>query len=114
MRMGRILSSIDLHPENQFKLRTMAVEAAMSERSFLRRFKEVTSCSPMDYVLRARVRKAVRLMEDHGSHRSVTEVAFACGFNDSNYFSRQFRRITGQSPRDHLKNRAFNPPSARH
>lgn len=113
MRMGRILSAIDLHPENPFDLKAMAVGTAMSERSFLRRFKEVTAFSPMDYVLRARVRKAVRLMEEQGSKRSITEIAFACGFNDSNYFSRQFRRITGQSPREHRTKGSFHPSSAR-
>ncbi len=114
MRMGRVLSAIDLHPEKEFRLPSMAASAAMSERSFLRHFKEVTSCSPAAYVIRARVGKAIRLMEERSSKRSITEVAFACGFNDSNYFSRQFRRITGHSPRDHLKKRSYHPPSARH
>ena len=114
MRMGRVLSAIDLHPEGEFRLTSMAAAAAMSERSFLRHFKEVTSCSPTDYVLRARVRKAIRLMEERGARRSITEIAFACGFNDSNYFSRQFRRIAGQSPRDHLKKQTFQSASSRH
>jgi AraC-like DNA-binding protein len=113
MRMGRILSAIDLQPEDGFRLHSMAALAAMSERSFLRRFKEVTSLSPMEYVLRARVGKAIRLMEERGSKNSITEIAFACGFNDSNYFSRQFRRIAGHSPREHLKKQASYPTSGR-
>jgi len=31
----------------------------------------------------------------------VTEIAFDVGFNDSNYFTRQFRKVTGLSPRDY-------------
>jgi AraC-like DNA-binding protein len=33
----------------------------------------------------------------------VTETAFRVGFNDRNYFTRQFRRIMGQSPREYAR-----------
>lgn len=33
----------------------------------------------------------------------VTDVAFASGFNDSNYFSRQFRGFFGISPRQYRR-----------
>jgi AraC-like DNA-binding protein len=102
MRLGRILSAIDLNPEKPFSLPSLAALAAMSERSFLRHFKEISGVPPMEYVLRARIRKAVRLMDERPSQCSITETAFACGFNDSNYFSRQFRQITGVSPRSYL------------
>ncbi|MDX2227279.1 MAG: AraC family transcriptional regulator [Verrucomicrobiae bacterium] len=39
------------------------------------------------------------------SNRPMTEIALLCGFSDSNYFSRQFRRVMGQSPRDFRKQR---------
>ena len=32
---------------------------------------------------------------------TLTEIAFDVGFNDSNYFTRQFRKATGLSPRDY-------------
>ena len=31
--------------------------------------------------------------------RTITEIAMDVGFNDSNYFARQFRRLTDRSPR---------------
>jgi transcriptional regulator GlxA family with amidase domain len=80
----------------------MAKAAAMSDRSFVRRFKEATGFSPMDYVIRKRVHRATRLLGDPGPKPSITEIAFACGFNDSNYFTRQFRRVMGSPPRNFL------------
>ncbi len=99
-RIGAVLARIDKHPEHQVSLRQLAHEAGMSERSFLRSFREAIGLSPVDYVLRARVRKAERLLMHAQSRQTITDIAFACGFNDSNYFSRVFRRFALCSPRD--------------
>jgi AraC-like DNA-binding protein/quercetin dioxygenase-like cupin family protein len=99
LRLARLLSRIDREPERDFTLAEMAEGSAMSERSFLRHFREATGFSPADYVIRTRIRRALRLMDQGDARLSVTEIAFRSGFNDSNYFARQFRRITGTSPR---------------
>ena len=101
-RLGRVLAAVDAHPEKPFRLEAMAKSAAMSERSFARHFKEATGFSPMDYVIRRRVYLATRMLETSLPKPNITGVAFACGFNDSNYFTRQFRRITGKPPREFL------------
>jgi len=45
----------------------------------------------MRHVYDERIRQATRLLADAGaSHRSVTEIAFACGFNDGSHFGRIF------------------------
>lgn len=108
-RIGAVLARIDKHPEHPVSLGELAREAAMSERSFLRSFKEATGLSPVDYVLRARVRKAERLLVAAHPRQSITEIAFACGFNDSNYFSRVFRRFALCSPRDFRATRSHAP-----
>lgn len=106
LRLAQLLSRIDREPEAVYTLGDMAVETAMSERSFLRNFREATGCSPADYVIRARIRRATQLL-DH-EDPAITDIAFRCGFNDSNYFSRQFRRITGTSPRLYRSAAAVN------
>jgi two-component system response regulator YesN len=45
-----------------------------------------------------RIQKAKLLFSDQSQHPSVSEVAYAVGFNDPLYFSRVFRKITGTSP----------------
>ncbi len=100
-RLARLLSRLDGRPESEYLLEDLAREAGMSERSFLRHFREVTGCSPADYVIRARIGKAVHLLDEEDHRVPITEIAFRCGFADSNYFARQFRRVTGTSPRLH-------------
>ena len=57
--------------------------------------------SPIDYLIRLRIRKAAELLCDDGT--KVTEAAFRVGFADGNYFSRQFRRVTGLTPGEYRR-----------
>ncbi len=59
-------------------------------------FKEFTGESFREYQNRLRVRRAAELLRD--TDLPVTDIAFACGFNDSNYFSRKFKQIIGKTP----------------
>jgi len=42
--------------------------------------------------------KAVHMLEF--ADKNITEIAFECGFTDSNYFARQFRKLMNESPGD--------------
>lgn len=54
------------------------------------------------YILRRRLEEcAKRLRDPLFDSRTVTEVAFGCGFNDASHFSRVFKARFGQSPRDY-------------
>jgi AraC family L-rhamnose operon transcriptional activator RhaR/AraC family L-rhamnose operon regulatory protein RhaS len=81
--------------------------AEMTNRSvnqFLRIFRQATQMSPMEYLIRLRVLKAVRLLPQ--DTLTVTDVAYRVGFNDSNYFSKQFKRFIGVTPysyRQHMQ-----------
>jgi AraC-like DNA-binding protein/quercetin dioxygenase-like cupin family protein len=103
MRLGRVLSWVEQHACEKLTMVELARQAAMSERTFLRRFREATGYSPIDYVIRARIRRATEWLASSNTRLSITEIAFRCGFQDSNYFSRQFRRFTGTSPREYRR-----------
>jgi AraC-like DNA-binding protein/quercetin dioxygenase-like cupin family protein len=77
-------------------LEELAGQARMSASGFKRAFKAVTGASPIDYVLQTRLARACELLRD--PELTVTEAALAAGFNDSNYFARQFRRRMGCAP----------------
>ena len=50
----------------------------------------------ISYLIRLRINRAADLLRH--SNNNVTEVALEVGFNDSNYFTRQFKRVVGMSP----------------
>ena len=74
----------------------LAQRLGVSERHLNRCFQQEMGLPPMTYLNRYRVKCAKELLEQ-GDH-SVTEVALAVGFSDSNYFGRVFRQEVGVSP----------------
>jgi AraC-like DNA-binding protein len=53
-----------------------------------------------DYILKQRVERCREdLLNPAFAHRSITEIAFSWGFNNSNHFSRCFKQAFGLSPR---------------
>jgi AraC family transcriptional regulator of arabinose operon len=65
------------------------------------RFREQFGDAPIRYLHRLRMRHAAHLLRD-GRH-NVSEVADAVGFQDALFFSRQFRKHYGVSPRDYRR-----------
>jgi AraC-like DNA-binding protein len=88
---------IDEHAEEAVDLERAAREAGVSAFHFLRTFRNVLGVTPHQYLIRARLRRAARLLA--GDDRSITDVAFDVGFGDLSNFVRTFHRAAGVSPR---------------
>jgi len=97
MRLGEVLSFMERHLDQDISVGELAGIAHMSESTLTRRFRKVLGRSPVEHLIRLRIGRARRLLQN--ADLSITDVAFACGFSDSNYFSRRFRAATGTSPR---------------
>ncbi len=96
--VGTVASWIGKNLAQPMKVAELARLAGMSERSFYRAFRETMGCAPVEYVMRARLLHADELLRE-GRGRRISEVANACGFADSNYFSACFRKSKGCAPR---------------
>lgn len=73
-------------------------------RSYLsKKFKAVTGFGFKEYLINIRVKKACDLLLE--TNKSITDIAFECGFNDSNYFGDAFRHVKGVSPNKYRKNK---------
>lgn len=99
LRIGEALSHLERNIHNEVNLEELASIAHMSRRSFLRVFQSATGTSPLAWQIEQRIGRACGLLRH--TDKRVTEIAFEMGFNDSNYFTRQFRKVTGFSPRDY-------------
>jgi AraC family transcriptional regulator len=92
---------IDAHSQEPLDLETSATRAGLSAFHFLRLFANVLGVTPHQYLLRARLRHAARLLAEH--ERQITDVAFDAGFSDLSNFVRTFHRAAGVSPRSFRK-----------
>ncbi len=99
MRMASVISHLEKHYAEPVELLELQKIARLSSSALLKRFKEATGVSPIEYLIRVRVSRAIELLRDNDT--SITEAAYEAGFSDSNYFARQFRRIMGMSPSEY-------------
>jgi AraC-like DNA-binding protein len=87
---------VEKHYRHKIQSEDVAKLCAMSPFRFSRTFKDEFGLLFRDYVVRYRLRKAYHLLES--PQATVTDVAYAVGFNDISYFSRMFKRHFGVSP----------------
>ncbi|TXJ17747.1 MAG: AraC family transcriptional regulator [Afipia sp.] len=88
---------IDAHADSTVDLESTAKTAGVSPFHFLRLFSNVLGVTPHQYLVRARLRRAAKLLAD--DTRPITSVAFDAGFGDLSNFVRTFHRAAGVSPR---------------
>lgn len=73
-------------------------------RSYLsKKFKIITGFGFKEYLINVRIKNACTLLLE--TNKSITDIAFECGFNDSNYFGDAFRHVKGVSPNKYRKNK---------
>jgi AraC-like DNA-binding protein len=88
---------IDEQAHDPIDLEQAAAQAGVSPFHFLRLFARVLGVTPHQYLVRARLRRAARLLAE--TTQPVTAIALDVGFNDLSNFVRSFHRAAGVSPR---------------
>ncbi len=96
-RVSLLMAALDRRYEEPWNLDKMAALAKMASGNFRLEFKRLTGLSPIRYLLKVRLLKAKQMLEV--SDLTIGEVAMKCGFNDSNYFTRQFHAQFQMTPR---------------
>lgn len=101
VRLGHVLNYLRHNCSEEIDLENVARRFGYSLRSFNRMFRDATATTPHNYLVKLRLGKAMRALRS--GHDSITDVAFACGFNDSNYFSYSFSKMTGMAPSEYRR-----------
>ncbi|PAZ10271.1 AraC family transcriptional regulator [Streptomyces sp. SA15] len=94
-----LLEWVEDNLAHDITLGTMAARSGMSERTFSRRFREQTGTTPLQWLLRARVRRAQYLLEN--SDHPVERIAGQAGFGSPTAFRERFRRVVGTTPQNY-------------
>ena len=91
-----MLSYIHRNYSEKITLAKIAMEASISTRKANRIFQEVIRQTPFEYLMHYRLSQACELLEK--TDLSITEISYRCGFTDSTYMGKQFRKVYGQTP----------------
>jgi AraC family transcriptional regulator len=96
-RLRQTIEYIEANLTGDLRLEEMAENVQMSPYTFGRLFRQTTGLSPHQYVLRARIKEAKRLLGEGKS--TIAEISLQLGFSDQSHFTRVFHKITGVTPR---------------
>lgn len=95
--LTKLLAIIEANIENEdFGVPAIANEVGMSQPVLYKKVKALTTMSVNDFVKSIRLKKAAQLIRQQ--EYKVYEVAFAVGFSDSKYFSKEFTKQFGMTP----------------
>jgi AraC-like DNA-binding protein len=95
--MESIYRYVDQNIGDEIHLETAAEKVNLSVPAFCRYFKKLTGKTFSHFVNEVRIAQAASLLKEE--HLSISDVCFACGFNNLSYFNKQFREITGLNPK---------------
>ena len=88
--LARAIAYIEAHVSEPITVPQIAAISHYSERQFNRLFRQTFECSPGVYIADLRLRSARSLLT--ATDLSVSEIAGMCGYPDSSYFSRIFKK----------------------
>lgn len=100
-RLHRTLEFINTNYASPLSLSELASHAALSERQFLRIFKDAYGLTPTEYIGKLRIERARDILLE--TDYPVTTIAIECGFSDSSYFAKYFKKLVGCSPTEYRK-----------
>lgn len=91
------LKALPQHAASDWDLAAMARQCGLSRSQFSVYCRELTGMTPMQYLAHCRVEMAAQMLVAK-PHATMTEIAYACGFNSSQYFATVFRSVKGCPP----------------
>ncbi len=94
--MHRINDYCMAHIDEDISVDELAERAGYSKWHFSRLFREYNGISPLQYIIGLKMRMAIQLLQS--TKAPVKEIGLRCGFADTGYFCKVFRRTHGFSP----------------
>lgn len=99
--MSKVIQFIEGNmAEKSFGVQELADEVGMSQPILYKKIRAITDLSVNDFIKTIRLKKAAALLAT-GKY-NIAEVSYLVGFNDPKYFSREFKKHYGETPKHWL------------
>lgn len=97
IRIKQMLSWLDEHYMEMISISQLADAVGICVRECQRSFSNILHMTPMQYLTRRRITVAAEFLVS--TDMTVREIGLCCGFDNPSYFAKQFKSITGMSPK---------------
>ena len=87
--------------DGELNIAAMAAAMNMSRSALFEKCRSVIGIAPLEYLRNMRFAKAAEMLSS-GDY-SISQIAYATGFNDSHYFSKAFKQKFGMTPSEYRK-----------
>lgn len=101
-RLAAVVRRIEAQPS--LKAAEMADIACLSVRQFLRIFSENVGLTPKDFSRIIKVQRAIYMFQGFPEMKTINfaEAAAACGYSDQSHMIKEFKCLTGYTPKEYL------------
>lgn len=100
-KLHRMLGYLQEHCFTEINWTDVADEFLLTQRTLFRRIKETTGMTPENYLKRLRLVSA--RVKIKNTETSITDIAFMCGFSNSNHFTTSYKQVFGLTPSQERK-----------
>ena len=99
MTIKKLQKYVEEHHNKALYVAALAKKFSISQRTLIRRFKNATGITPIEYIQRVRIEAAKRMLEKNTYN--INEVILRCGYQDGTTFRQIFKRLTGFTPSEY-------------
>ncbi len=100
-RLDRVCAHLNNHYADDIRIDDLAAMLQMTTPGFCRFFKRMMGRTLISYLHELRIAEVCRRLAE--TDRSITDIAYACGFSNLAHFNRVFKRLRQQTPRQWRK-----------
>lgn len=91
------------HRDPSFDLSALLRDFGYTPGHLRRLFKEQTGVTPHEFLILQRLDTAKKYIRESSEKLSIRKIADYCGYDDPNYFSKQFKNKEGMNPREYMQ-----------
>jgi AraC-like DNA-binding protein len=106
LKLHAVLARMRRNVRYAWRVEELAALAGLSVPHFFRRFRKATGTTPLDWLRRERINEAKRRLSQ--SKEPIRTIAEELGYGDQFYFSRDFKKLAGLSPRHYRRQEIEN------
>ena len=100
-----VIQRIEEHLEkSDFDLEQLSSALDMSKSTLHRKIKSITGLTPLDFIRNIKMKRASMMLLD--GKLTISEIAYAVGFNDPKYFTKCFKTEFGTTPSEYQQQQA--------